>query len=76
MQLLHRVLEELAVLGTVNRVGLAGQQADAAAVQETAAGQLHREVQAHLAAQVGQDSVGLFSFSMMRSTTSAVSGSI
>ena len=36
------------------------QQADAAAVKETAAGQLHREVQAHLAAEVRQDGVGLF----------------
>ena len=59
VQLLHRVLEQLAVLGTVDRVRLAGQQADAAAVEETAAGQFHREVQAHLAAQVGQDGVGL-----------------
>ena len=59
MELLHRVLEQLAVLGTVNRVGLAGQQADAAAVQKSAAGQLHRQVQAHLAAQVRQDGVGL-----------------
>ena len=59
VQLLHRVLEQLAVLGTVNRVGLAGQQADAAAVQKSAAGQLHRQVQAHLAAQVRQDGVGL-----------------
>ena len=50
VQLFHRVLEQLAVLGTVNRVGLAGQQADAAAVQKSAAGQLHRQVQAHLAA--------------------------
>ena len=60
VQLLHRVLKELAVLGTVDRVRLAGQQADAAAIEETAAGQLHREVQAHLAAQVRQDGVGLF----------------
>ena len=59
VQLLHRVLEQLAVLGAVNRVGLAGQQADAAAVQKSAAGQLHRQVQAHLAAQVRQDGVGL-----------------
>ena len=62
MQLFHRVLEQLAVLGTVDRVRLAGQQADAAAVEETAAGQLHREVQAHLAAQIGQDGIGLFLF--------------
>ena len=59
MQLFHRVLEQLAVLGTVNGVGFAGQQADAAAVKETAASQLHREVQAHLAAEVRQDGVGL-----------------
>ena len=57
MQLLHCVLKELAVLGTVDRVRLAGQQADAAAVKETATGQLHREVQTHLAAQVGQDAL-------------------
>ena len=60
MQLFHRVLKELAILGAVDRVRLAGQQADAAAVEETAAGQLHREVQAHLAAEVGQDGIGLF----------------
>ena len=60
VQLFHRVLEQLAVLGTVDRVRFAGQQADAAAVEETAAGQLHREVQAHLAAEVRQDGVGLF----------------
>ena len=60
MQLFHRVLEQLAVLGAVDGIGLAGQQAHAAAVQKAVAGQFHAEVQAHLAAQVGQDGIGLF----------------
>ena len=62
VQLFHGVLEELPVLGPVDGLGLAGQQADAAAVQETVAGQFHGQVQTHLAAQVGQDGVGLFLF--------------
>ena len=62
VQLFHRVLEQLAILGAIDGVGLAGQQADTAAVQETAAGQLHGEVQAHLASQVRQDGVGFFFF--------------
>ena len=41
-------------------VRTAGQQAHAGTVQETAAGQFHGEVQAHLAAQVGQNGIGLF----------------
>ena len=59
MQLLHRLLEQLAVLGAVNGLGLAGQQTDAGAVEVAGAGQLHGEVQAHLAAEVGQHGVGL-----------------
>ena len=59
MQLLHRLLEQLAVLGAVDGLGLAGQQTDAGAVEVAGAGQLHGEVQAHLAAQVGQHGVGL-----------------
>ena len=62
VQLFHRVLEQLAVLGAVDGVGAAGQQAHAAAAQKTGAGQLHRKVEAHLAAEVGQDGVGLFFF--------------
>ncbi len=62
VQLLHGILEELPVLGTVNSLGLAGQQTDAAAVQKTVAGQFHGQVQAHLAAQVGQDGIWLFLF--------------
>ena len=62
MQLLHGVLEELAVLGAVDGLRLAGQQTDAAAVQKAVAGQFHGEVQAHLPAQVGQDGVGFFFF--------------
>ena len=60
VQLFHGILEELPVLGAVDGLRLAGQQTHAAAVQETVAGQLHREVQTHLAAQVGQDGIGLF----------------
>ena len=60
MQLFHRVLEQLTVLGAVDGIGPAGQQAHAAAVQKAVAGQFHAEVQAHLAAQVGQDGIGLF----------------
>ena len=59
MQLFHRLLEQLAVLGTVDGLGLAGQQTDAGAVQIAGTGQLHGEVQAHLAAEVGQHGVGL-----------------
>ena len=62
VQLFHRVLEQLAILGTVNGVGLAGEQAHAAAIQKAAARQLHRQVQAGLTAEVGQDGVGLFFF--------------
>ena len=59
MQLLHRLLEQLAVLGAVDGLGLAGQQTDAGTVEVAGTGQLHGEVQAHLAAQVGQHGVGL-----------------
>ena len=59
VQLLHRLLEQLPVLGPVDGLGLAGQEPDAGAVQIAAAGQLHGQVQAHLAAQVGQHRVGL-----------------
>ena len=62
VQLLHGIFEELTVLGTVDGLRLAGQQTDAAAVQEAVAGQFHRKVQAHLAAQVGQDGIRLFLF--------------
>ncbi len=55
--------------------GSAGQQADAGAVQIAGTGQLHGQVQAHLAAEVGQDGVGLL-ISRMRSTTSRVMGSM
>ena len=60
VQLLHGLLEELTVLGAVDGLGLAGQQTDAGAVQVAGAGQLHGEVQAHLAAQIGQHGVRLF----------------
>ena len=59
VQLFHRLLEQLTVLGAVDGLRLAGQQADAGAVQITGTGQLHGQVQAHLAAQVGQHGVGL-----------------
>ena len=59
MDFFHRLLEQLSVLGAVDGLGLAGQQADAGAVQIAGTGQLHGEVQAHLAAQVGQNGVGL-----------------
>ena len=62
VQLFHGILKQLAVLGTVNGVRLAGQQAHAAAVQKAAAGQFHGKVQAHLAAQIGQNGVRLFLF--------------
>ena len=61
-QLLHGVLEELAVLGAVDGVGLRAQQAHAGLLQITAAGQLHGQVQARLAAQVRQDGIRLFLF--------------
>ena len=59
VQLFHRLLEQLTVLGAVDGLRLAGQQADAGAVQIAGTGQLHGEIQAHLAAQVGQNGVGL-----------------
>ena len=60
VQLFHRLLEQLTVFGAVDGLRLAGQQADAGAVQITGTGQLHGQVQAHLAAQVGQHGVRLF----------------
>ena len=42
-----------------DKLGLAGQQTDAGTVEVAGTGQLHGEVQAHLAAQVGQHGVGL-----------------
>ena len=62
VQLFHGVLEQLAVLGAVDGVGTAGQQTHTAAVQIAGTGQLHGQVQAHLAAQIGQDGVGTFFF--------------
>ena len=58
-QLLHGVLEELSVLGPVDGLGAAAQQPHAGLFQIAAAGQLHGQVQAGLAAQVGQDGVRL-----------------
>ena len=40
------IRDRLAVLGTVDGLGLAGQQTDAGAVEVAGAGQLHGEVQA------------------------------
>ena len=60
VQLFHGLLEQLAVLGTVDGLGLAGQQTDAGAIQIAGAGQLHGQVQAHLAAEVRQHGVRLF----------------
>ena len=60
VQLFHGLLEQLAVLGTVDGLGIAGQQTDAGAVQITGACQLHGQVQTHLAAEVGQHGVRLF----------------
>ena len=60
MQLFHGLLEQLAVLGTVDGLGLAGQQTDAGAVQIAGAGQLHGQIQAHLTAEVRQHGVRLF----------------
>ena len=60
VQLFHGLLEQLTVLGTVNGLGIAGQQTDAGAVQITGACQLHGQVQTHLTAEVGQHGVRLF----------------
>ena len=60
VQLFHGLLEQLAVLGTVDGLGIAGQQTDAGAVQITGACQLHGQVQTHLTAEVGQHGVRLF----------------
>ena len=60
MQLFHGLLEQLAVLGTVDGLGLAGQQTDTGAVQIAGAGQLHGQIQAHLTAEVRQHGVRLF----------------
>ena len=60
VQLLHGLLEQLAILGTVDGLGLAGQQTDAGAVQIAGACQLHGQVQTHLAAEVRQHGVRLF----------------
>ena len=60
MQLFHGLLEQLAVLGTVDGLGIAGQQTDAGAIQIAGACQLHGQVQTHLTAEVGQHGVRLF----------------
>ena len=60
VQLFHRLLEQLTVLGAVDGLRLTGQQTDAGAVEVAGTGQLHGEVQAHLAAEVGQHRVRLF----------------
>ena len=62
VQLFHGVFKQLAVLGTVDGVRLAGQQAHTAFIQKAVAGQLHADVQAHLAAQIGQNGIRLFLF--------------
>ena len=60
VQLLHGSLEQLAVLGAVDGLLLTGQQTDAGLFQVAGAGQLHGDVQAVLAAHVGDDGVRLF----------------
>ena len=58
--LLHGVLEHLAVLGLVDGLGGGAQQPHVVALQEALLGQLHGEGQARLAAKAGEDAVGLF----------------
>ena len=55
--LFHRVLEHLTVLGLGDGFRLRAEQLDAHLIQEAAFAQLHREVQAGLAAEVGQQRV-------------------
>ena len=55
--LFHRVLEHLAILGLGNGLRLRAEELDAHLVKEAALAQLHGEVQASLAAEVGQQAV-------------------
>ena len=55
--LFHRVLEHLAVLGLGNGLGLRAEELDTHLVKKAALAQLHGEVQASLAAEVGQQAV-------------------
>ena len=55
--LFHRILEHLAVLRLGDGVRLGAQQLDAHLIEEAALAQLHGEVEAGLAAQIGQQRV-------------------
>ena len=56
--LLHRRLEERAVLGLGDRVGPGAEHLDAEALEHPLLAQLHREVERRLAAERGQEGLG------------------
>ena len=59
---LHRVLEDLAVLRLVDRLRGGAEQADVVLLEEALLRELHREREAGLAAEAGEDAVRLFFF--------------
>ena len=58
----HGLLEELAVLGLVDGFGVRADEADVVLLQKALLVELHRERQARLAAEPGEETVGLFLF--------------
>ena len=56
--LLHRLLELLAVLGLVDHVGLGADHLDAVLLQHAVLRQIHRQVQARLPAERRQQRIG------------------
>ena len=59
-QLLAQLLEQLAVLGALDRLERRAQNLDLALLQNALLGQLHRQVQTRLATQPRNDGVGTF----------------
>ena len=58
----HGLLEELAVLGLVDGFGVRADEADVVLLQKALLVELHRERQPRLAAETGEETVGLFLF--------------
>ena len=58
----HGLLKKLAVLGLVDGFGVRADEADVVLLQKALLVELHRERQARLAAETGEETVGLFLF--------------
>ena len=71
----HGVLEQQAVFGLLDGIELGADQLDAVLVEHARLGQLHREVQAGLAAHGGQQRVGPLLADDLFERTRRVSGS-